>query len=106
VLSACETGLGPVTSGEGVFGLQRAFFLAGSQSIVMALWRVHDSSTALLMENFYTHLHSGASRSAALRSAQIAIRRRFPMPLHWGGFICQGDPRRLKLQRTLLSQSS
>jgi CHAT domain-containing protein len=92
VLSACETGLGPVTSGEGVFGLQRAFFLAGSQSIVLALWRVHDSSTALLMENFYTHLHSGASRSAALRSAQIAIRRRFPMPLHWAVSFVRAIP--------------
>jgi CHAT domain-containing protein len=92
VLSACETGLGAVQIGEGVLGLRRAFALAGAKTLVMSLWKVPDQQTQELMENFYRRLQSGQDRSDALREAQLAMKERYPQPLYWGAFICQGEP--------------
>ena len=100
VLSACETGLGRVDdrSGEGVFGLRRAFVLAGARTLVMSLWNVPDVQTQQLMSNFY-HLMRDPSplgRAEALRRAQLELKSRHPQPYYWGAFICQGDPRPLQ----------
>jgi CHAT domain-containing protein len=92
VLSACETGLGEVRIGEGVFGLRRAFPLAGARSLVMSLWKVPDGPTRELMVDYYRRLLGGAPRGEALRQAQRALKARYPDPLCWGAFICQGDP--------------
>jgi CHAT domain-containing protein/tetratricopeptide (TPR) repeat protein len=92
VLSACETGLGQVLVGEGVFGLRRAFLLAGAKTLVMSLWKVPDRQTQELMEAFYRRLLEGQPRADALREAQLAMKARYPNPLYWGAFICQGDP--------------
>jgi CHAT domain-containing protein len=92
VLSACETGLGQVHIGEGVFGLRRAFVLAGAKTLVMSLWKVPDEPTRELMEDFYGHLLAGEGRAEALRQAQLALRAKYPAPYYWGAFICQGDP--------------
>jgi CHAT domain-containing protein/tetratricopeptide (TPR) repeat protein/predicted RNA-binding Zn-ribbon protein involved in translation (DUF1610 family) len=92
VLSACETGLGEVHIGEGVFGLRRAFVLAGAKTLVMSLWKVPDQQTQELMEDFYRRLLDGQPRAEALRQAQLALKARYPNPLFWGAFICQGDP--------------
>jgi CHAT domain-containing protein len=92
VLSACETGLGQVHVGEGVFGLRRAFVLAGAKTLVMSLWKVPDEPTRELMEDFYRRLLAGEGRAEALRQAQLAMKAKYPEPFYWGAFICQGDP--------------
>ena len=92
VLSACETGLGMVHAGEGVFGLRRAFVLAGARTLVMSLWKVPDQQTQELMEEFYRRILDGQPRADALREAQLAMKAKYPDPLYWGAFICQGDP--------------
>lgn len=75
VLSACGSGLGEVRLGEGVFGLRRAFSLAGADTLVMSLWKVDDLATAVLMERFYANLLvRGLARAEALREAQIHLR--------------------------------
>jgi len=74
VLSACETGLGKVAGGEGVFSLQRAFHLAGAQTVVASLWKVDDDATQALMSEFYTNLWTKKQpRLEALRQAQLAL---------------------------------
>ena len=73
VLSACETGLGDIT-GDGVFGLQRGFKMAGAQTILMSLWKVHDDATRLLMTSFYRHYANGLSKREAFRKAQQEVR--------------------------------
>jgi CHAT domain-containing protein len=92
VLSACETGLGEVHTGEGVFGLRRAFMLAGAKTLVMSLWQVPDQQTQELMSDFYTRLLAGEGRAEALRAAQLTLKAREPHPFYWGGFICIGNP--------------
>lgn len=87
VLSACETGLGEVT-GEGVFGLQRAFKKAGTQTLVMSLWKVNDAATELMMSEFYTNLIAGKSKREAFLTAQKAVRAKHPTePYYWASFI-------------------
>ena len=75
VLSACETGLGDVKNGEGVYGLRRALVLAGSESQVMSLWQVSDAATRDLMAEYYKRLEAGEGRTEALRQVQIAMIR-------------------------------
>jgi len=92
-LSACDTGLGPVTSGEGNFGLPRAFQVAGVQTLIMSLWSVDDIATSLFMKTFYSRLQRGTAISTALQQTQIAMRQRFNgVPFYWAGFVCIGNP--------------
>jgi CHAT domain-containing protein/tetratricopeptide (TPR) repeat protein len=91
VLSACDTALGSVRNGEGVFGLRRAFPLAGADTVVMSLWQVPDRETQLLMVDFYTRLSEGANRVEALRQSQLAIKAAQAEPFYWGAFICHGS---------------
>lgn len=88
VLSACETARGAI-SGEGVFGLQRGFKLAGARSVVMSLWKVDDAATAVLMTEFYRQLLSGAGTHAALEAAKAAVRARpeWHGPEFWAAFV-------------------
>jgi CHAT domain-containing protein len=75
VLSACETGLGDVKNGEGVYGLRRALVLAGSESQVMSLWQVSDAATRDLMAAYYKRLQAGEGRTEALRQVQLMMIR-------------------------------
>ncbi len=88
VLSACETALGNVTS-EGVYGLQRAFKLAGVNSIIMSLWKVDDVATQILMTAFYKNLLKGKSKRESLLEAQKRVRETsgFEEPYYWAAFI-------------------
>lgn len=99
VLSACETGLGRVWNGEGVYGLRRAFVLAGAKTLVMSLWKVPDRETQELMEDFYRRVLSGRPCPEALREAQLNVRARYHDPFYWGAFICQGYPGPLARQQ-------
>ena len=75
VLSACQTGLGDISNGEGVFGLQRGFKNSGAKTIVMSLWKVDDTATQLLMTNFYSHYLDGMPKEQAFRKAQNLLRK-------------------------------
>jgi CHAT domain-containing protein len=99
VLSACVTGVGEIRAGEGVFGLRRAFIVAGAQTLIVSLWKVPDAETCSLMELLYKQLLAGQGRAEALRQAQLAIKRHKPHPYYWGAFICQGDPHPLPWQQ-------
>ncbi len=92
VLSACDSGLGEVHGGEGVFGLRRTFALAGARTLVMSLWKVPDRPTQELMLEFYRRVMAGEPRASALREAQRAMKKRIPAPRDWGAFVCFGDP--------------
>jgi CHAT domain-containing protein/Tfp pilus assembly protein PilF len=112
VLSACETGLGDVVNGAGVYGLRRALVLAGSETQVMSLWQVDDATTRDLMSDYYTRLRRGEGRTEAMRQAQLKMLRgvtqrrggrargltqtdttsaRHAHPYYWAAFISSGD---------------
>ena len=87
VLSACETGLGEIKSGEGVYGLQRSFQVAGAESVIMSLWKVSDEATMKLMTNFYKEWMGGKKKEEAFFAAQKTLRQSFPEPYYWGAFV-------------------
>jgi CHAT domain-containing protein len=118
VLSACETGVGEVRTGDGVYGLRRALVLAGAESQVMSLWQVSDAATRDLMVAYYKRLESGEGRSEALRQVQLemlnetshtidggnrslriekksALSQGRSHPFYWASFIPIGDWRSL-----------
>jgi CHAT domain-containing protein len=89
VLSACVTALGNVNNSEGVFGLQRAFKLAGAQTLVMSLWEVNDKATSIIMGEFYRNWLSGMSKQEAFKAAQRSLRKdgRFSEPYFWAACV-------------------
>jgi CHAT domain-containing protein/Tfp pilus assembly protein PilF len=98
VLSACETGIGDVQNGEGVYGLRRALVLAGAESELMSLWKVDDEATRDLMNGFYKNLEAGMGRTEALRQIQLSLLKSTDHnhPFFWAAFILSGDWRSLK----------
>lgn len=96
VLSACETGSGRYSRGEGIVSLGKAFRYAGCENIVMSLWKVNDRTTADVMKIFFRNLSSGMGKSEALRHAKLSFisdpkNRHFAHPYYWSGFILTGD---------------
>jgi CHAT domain-containing protein/tetratricopeptide (TPR) repeat protein len=103
VLSACETGYGKFEQGNGIASLARAFMYAGVPSLVVSLWQVNDQSTSIIMQNFYKHLSSGMTKSAALRQAKldyiVDADNLAAHPAFWSPFILIGDEAPVELQR-------
>jgi len=91
VLSACETNLGQRSRGDDIIGLTRSFIYAETPSVIATLWKVNDYAAKELMVAFYKHLKR-KSKAEALRAAQQEIRKKFPQPRHWAGFVLTGDP--------------
>jgi CHAT domain-containing protein len=92
-LSACDTGLGEVKNGDGVYGLRRAFMLAGTETVVMSLWPVSDYVTRELMTAYYNGLKQGQGRGEALRQVQLDMLKRKDRahPFYWASFIQEGE---------------
>lgn len=91
ILSACETGLGEIMNGEGVYGLQRSFYQAGARALLMSLWPVADEATMELMITFYQAFSAGKSKHDALREAKNLIRKKYHHPFYWGAFVLTGE---------------
>ncbi|MBD79239.1 MAG: hypothetical protein CL840_09990 [Crocinitomicaceae bacterium] len=90
VLSACETGRGEIESGEGVYGLQRSFLVAGADNVVMTLFKVNDKITQELMNDFYSHWLAGESKRSAFQEAKKRIKKKYEKPIYWGSFMMIG----------------
>ncbi|MGB7313551.1 MAG: CHAT domain-containing tetratricopeptide repeat protein, partial [Nodosilinea sp.] len=90
VLSACDTGLGDIANGEGVYGLRRAFGIAGAETQLISLWQVSDYGTQSLMARYYQNLMAGMGRSEALRDVQLAMIHSdsdYAHPYYWAAFV-------------------
>ncbi|MES2513091.1 MAG: CHAT domain-containing tetratricopeptide repeat protein [Bacteroidota bacterium] len=94
VLSACETGLGIDLYNQGVFGLQRAFYIAGAKNLIMSLWSVDDDATQILMTQFYKEWSVNPTKeliSVSFNKAQREVRKKYPHPYYWGAFTLLGN---------------
>ncbi len=87
VLSACETGLGEIQTGEGVYGLQRSFLVAGANSVIMSLWKVDDAATRDFMIAFYDEWLKSGNRFDAFNTAKRITQQKYNDPYYWGAFV-------------------
>jgi CHAT domain-containing protein/tetratricopeptide (TPR) repeat protein len=98
VLSACDTGLGEIRAGEGVFGLRRAFQVAGARTVIMSLWSVDDQATRAWMRALYdARFRRGLSTADAVHAASVAVlsdrraKKQSTLPVYWAAFVAAGD---------------
>ena len=92
VLSACSTGVGDIEKGDSVYGLKKAFILAGANSLIVSLWSVPSLETTEIMTEFYTFLAEGKSKKDALRQAKLNMMKKKQNPFYWGAFVMTGKP--------------
>ena len=90
VLSACETGLGDLEAGEGVYGLQRAFLVAGAKVLIMSMFKVDDEATQKLMLKFYQKWLNSNNMRQSFIDAKKQLRVEYPEPIYWGAFMMIG----------------
>ncbi len=101
VLSSCRSGLGRVDAAEGIIGMQKAFFDAGSKSVVVSLWDVNDKYTSYFMKDFYKHLSDGKSKTEALKQTKIDFIKKYSAnPYYWSAFVLSGNPSSIKLEQS------
>ena len=98
MLSACDTGLGEIRAGEGVFGLRRAFQVAGARTVIMSLWSVDDQATRAWMRALYeARFRRGLNTAAAVHAASVAVlsdrraKKQSTLPVYWAAFVAAGD---------------
>ncbi len=105
VLSACNTGMGTMNRGEGVFSIARAYLLAGVNNVIYTQWSVADNSSAQLMDKFYYYLSQGMPADVALQKAKIDfILRGDPVkafPFYWSGYVIMGSPIQISSQKAI-----
>lgn len=98
VLATCESGRGTASAGQGIYGLRRAFFAAGAQTLVVSLWRIADGETSELMARYYQKLvKERRPRARALQEAEQELQRRRPHPYYWAPFVAIGQDAPLSL---------
>ncbi len=90
-LSACETGRGALSAGQGVYGLRRAFLVAGANALIMSLWKVDDEATQMLMTSFYTNWTKSGNKLKAFKQAQLQLMAKYKEPYYWGAFVMMGQ---------------
>ena len=99
VLSSCRSGLGKMDEAEGIIGMQKAFFDAGANSIVVSLWDVNDKYTSYFMKDFYNYLSEGYNKPEALRKTKLDFAKKYSAnPYYWSAFVFSGNPSKINLQ--------
>ena len=98
VLSSCRSGLGKIDASEGIIGMQKAFFEAGSKSVIVTLWDVNDKYTSYFMKDFYKHLADNKSKSEALRQAKLDFIKNYSAnPYYWSAYVLSGNASSIKM---------
>ncbi|WP_337873281.1 CHAT domain-containing protein [Ignavibacterium sp.] len=101
VLSSCKSGLGIVDPTEGIIGMQKSFFEAGSKSVIVSLWDVNDKFTSIFMKSFYKFLSEGNDKSEALRKTKIFFKENYSAnPYYWAAFVLSGDNSNLNFSQS------